>query len=216
MSKTRDGHEDKTSRTYPWLDLGTLNLGLGEVVVAPGKPPDPLRSSGKNVRCIRLGQEEEQHHPRKRRHPDQRPHGPRPPIGHCCKPANGRTKHRRRNGEDAPDDDHVVAHLRTPDIAHGRGTGSEGRRADEAGQEAEGEDAADVGGVDDAKVQPDEGEEGGDVDWTAADGRELGEWRPDHGACSPCQYRVSVWVTGLTMAVPGDQTYPGHNRPRTM
>ena len=67
--------------------------------------------------------------------------------------------------------------LRLIDIGDCGAAGGEHGTADEASDEAEGEEHTGVGGVDDGKLKEDKGEEGADIDRVAAYIRDLGHWR---------------------------------------
>ena len=135
---------------------------------------DPDSPSVEDVAAARLRQEEEQENEAKPRQPHQLPNRPLPPLVLRRESPNQRTNSRPEHGRDAPHANTVGLFPRLVDIGDGGAAGRERGTADQACEEAEREEHAAVGGVDDGELEEDEGEEGADVDGVAADVRDFG------------------------------------------
>lgn len=132
--------------------------------------------------CGSLGQAECEHGERTTAEPAQDPDGPRPALRLRGEAADEWAEHRAAHCRQAPqaDDDRPIA--RGPHVDERRAAGGERGRADEAGEEAQRDERAEVLAERGGDLQQDEDEERDDVDGRAPDLRDLRERREEHGA----------------------------------
>ena len=146
----------------------SFELGLAFDPRVVGQFPDPHRAAIEDIAAAGLGQEEEEDDEAEAGQPHQFPDRPSPALTLCREAPDQRAESRPENGRNAPHADAIGLFLGLVDVGDAGAAGGEHGTADEAGEKAEGEDHAAVGGVDDGELEKNESEKGAEVDRVAA------------------------------------------------